>query len=59
MVLQWCGRQYYGPLKDIHALIPETSEHVTFYGKRKFEDIIKGMHLQMGNLSWIFQVDSV
>lgn len=38
------------PPKYAHALMPRTCEYVTFYGKRDFVDVIKGITNSNGEI---------
>lgn len=42
--------------KDVHDFIPRTCEHVTFYSKRDFAEVIKDHEKE--RLSWIKLVGS-
>lgn len=43
--------------KDAHIRISGICNNVTLYGKKNFEDVIKG--LEMGKLSWMSQMSPV
>ena len=43
--------------RELHILIPRNCDNVTFCGKRDLEDAIKDENLELGRLSWNFQVD--
>lgn len=47
------------PPKDAQAIIPQTYDCITSYGKRDFVYAINGTDLEMGKLSWIIHLDSV
>ena len=57
-MMSLCTQQN-GPPKDVHALIPRTSEYVTLHGKRDFVDVIKSMGPTIEKVAWIIQVDPI
>ena len=42
--------------QDVHSLTPRTCDYVTWYGKRDFADVIKGIEFEIWKVSWIIQV---
>ena len=56
----YCGRLNNDPPSEMSmVLISGTCEHVTLWGRRHLEDVLKVMGLVMERLSWIIQARQI